>query len=81
MSPGPAEKIIMKPAKSTFFQSYMNTFKLVFGLTFLSLPKTFSRTGWLGGIVLLSMVGALNVLTMYINLIVAERHNKIPSYS
>ena len=57
----------------------MNTVKLVFGNAYLSLPNTFMQTGWLGGIVLLSIVGALN--TMYLNLVVADRHRKIPSYS
>ena len=59
----------------------MNTAKLNFGNAYLSIPNVFTKTGWLGGLVLFSMVGLLNIYTMMQNLLVAERHPTLHSYS
>ena len=67
--------------KSSDFQSWMNSAKLAYGNAYLSIPNVFSKTGWLGGIVLFSLVGVLNIYTMMQNLIVAERYPRLHSYS
>lgn len=59
----------------------MNTAKLVFGNAYLSVPNTFMYSGWLGGIILFSVIGVLNIYTMLLNLIVADRYPNIHSYS
>jgi hypothetical protein len=50
--------------QSSDFQSFVNSCKLCFGNAYLSIPNVFSLTGWLGGIFLMSFVGALNIYTM-----------------
>lgn len=67
--------------QSSDFQSWMNSAKLCYGNAYLSIPNVFSKTGWLGGILLFSIVGLLNIYTMMQNLLVAERHPKLHSYS
>ena len=67
--------------KSSDFQSFMNSVKLAYGNAYLSIPNVFSKTGWLGGILLFSVVGILNIYTMMQNLLVAERHPRLHSYS
>ena len=67
--------------RSSDFQSFMNSAKLAYGNAYLSIPNVFSKTGWLGGIILFSFVGILNIYTMMQNLIVAERHPRLHSYS
>ena len=59
----------------------MNSAKLAYGNAYLSIPNVFSKTGWLGGIILFSVVGILNIYTMMQNLLVAERHPRLHSYS
>lgn len=59
----------------------MNSAKLAYGNAYLSIPNVFSKTGWLGGIVLFTIVGILNIYTMMQNLLVAERHPRLHSYS
>lgn len=50
--------------KSTNFQAFMNTAKLFFGNAYLSIPNTFMFAGVIGGILMFSLVGALNCYTM-----------------
>ncbi len=50
--------------KSTNFQAFMNTSKLFFGNAYLSIPNTFMFAGLVGGILMFSLVGALNCYTM-----------------
>ena len=45
------------------------------------MPNVLSKTGWLGGICLFSGTGLLNIYTMMQNLLVAERHPNLHSYS
>lgn len=59
----------------------MNSAKLCYGNAYLSIPNVFSKTGWLAGIFLFSIVGVLNVYTMMQNLLVAERYPRLHSYS
>ena len=59
----------------------MNSAKLCYGNAYLSIPNVFSKTGWLGGILLFAIVGVLNVYTMLQNLHVAERYPRLHSYS
>ena len=59
----------------------MNSAKLCYGSAYLSIPSVFAKTGWLGGIILFSIVGLLNIYTMMQNLLVAERHPRLHSYS
>ena len=67
--------------KSSDFQSWMNSAKLNYGNAYLSIPNVFSKTGWLGGLLLFSLTGLLNIYTMMQNLLVAERHPRLHSYS
>mmetsp|Transcript_560 Transcript_560/g.751 ORF Transcript_560/g.751 Transcript_560/m.751 type:complete len:310 (+) Transcript_560:71-1000(+) len=67
--------------KSSDLQSWFNSAKLAFGNAFLSIPNVFSKTGWLGGVILFIIVGLLNIHTMMQNLLVAERHPRLHSYS
>ena len=67
--------------KSSNFQAFMNTAKLFFGNAYLSIPNTFMFAGLIGGILMFSLVGALNCYTMIQLLKVAEKHPKIGSYS
>ena len=50
--------------KSSDFQSWMNSAKLAYGNAYLSIPNVFSKTGWLGGLILFSIVGVLNIYPM-----------------
>ena len=59
----------------------MNSAKLCYGNAYLSIPNVFSKTGWLGGLLLFTIVGLLNIYTMMQNLLVAERHPRLHSYS
>ncbi len=59
----------------------MNTAKLFFGNAYLSIPKTFSYSGIVGGILMFSIVGIMNCYTMLQNLIVADKHPEVRSYS
>ena len=59
----------------------MNSAKLAYGNAYLSIPDVFSKTGWLGGIILFSLVGILNIVTMMQNLDVAAVHPRLHSYS
>lgn len=59
----------------------MNTAKLAYGNAYLAIPNVFSKTGWLGGILLFSIVGVLNIYTMMQNLLLAERYPRMHSYS
>jgi len=71
----------MPKAKSSDFQVFMNLFKLYFGTACLCLPFIFSKTGWLGGTILLSFMGVLNRYTMEMMIQVAERHPDVLTYS
>jgi len=53
----------------------------VFGNAYLSIPNVFSLTGYVGGYVLFSVVGSLNIYTMIQNLDLAERYPLTHSYS
>lgn len=59
----------------------MNTAKLFFGNAYLSIPNTFMFSGVIGGILMFSLVGALNCYTMLQILKVADRHPTIGTYS
>lgn len=59
----------------------MVSVKLFFGLSYLSLPNTFSQCGVLGGIVLFSTVIMINAITMLQILKVASEYEGIKSYS
>lgn len=59
----------------------MNTAKLFFGNAYLSIPNTFMFSGLIGGILMFSLVGALNCYTMIQILKVADRHPRIGTYS
>ena len=50
--------------RSSDFQSFMNSAKLCYGNAYLSIPNVFSKTGWLGGIILFTFIGLLNIYTM-----------------
>ncbi len=50
--------------KSTAFQSYMNSIKIFLGNVYLTMPNVFSKTGWLGGILLYSGICVINTYTM-----------------
>lgn len=67
--------------QSSDFQSWMNSAKLCYGNAYLSIPNVFSKTGWLGGLLLFSIVGLLNIYTMMQNLVVASRYPRLHSYS
>ena len=70
-----------KLAKSNNFQSFINMIKLYIGNAYMSIPNTFSYTGFIGGIVLFSVVGAINCYTMLQILYISDRHHGVPSYS
>ena len=59
----------------------MNTAKLFFGNAYLSIPNTFMFAGVIGGILMFSLVGALNCYTMIQILKTADKYPKIGSYS
>ena len=59
----------------------MNSAKLCYGNAYLSIPNVFSKTGWLGGITLMTFVGLLNIYTMIQCCMVAEQHPRLHSYS
>ena len=67
--------------QSSDLQSFMNSAKLCYGNAYLSIPNVFSKTGWLGGLVLFLSIGLLNIYTMMQNLIVAEKYPRLHSYS
>ena len=50
--------------KSTNLQSYMNSVKIFLGNVYLTIPNVFSKTGWLGGLMLYCIVALLNTYTM-----------------
>ena len=59
----------------------MNMVKLYFGNAYMSIPNTFSYTGFIGGVMLFSVVGAINCYTMLLILYISDRHKGVPSYS
>jgi amino acid permease len=59
----------------------MNTCKLFFGNAYISLPNTFLYTGIVSGIILFTVVAALNCYTMLTLIYVSNKYKKIPSYS
>ena len=59
----------------------MNTAKLFFGNAYLSIPNTFMFAGVIGGILMFSLVGALNCYTMIQILKIADKYPNIGSYS
>ncbi len=59
----------------------MVTVKLFFGISYLSMPHTFSHTGILGGILLFSLVIGMNGITMLQLLRTSERYHHVQSYS
>ena len=61
--------------KSSNFQSFMNSVKLFLGNVYLTIPNVFSKTGWLGGIMLYSIVALLNSYTMTQILKVTETYS------
>ena len=78
--PGQRE-VVEKRKQSSNLQSWFNSAKLCFGNAYLSIPNVFSKTGWLGGIILFVVIGMINVYTMIIQLKVAERYPKLHSFS
>jgi len=50
--------------KSSNIQSYFNSVKIFLGNVFLTMPNVFSQTGWLGGMILYSVIAVLNTYTM-----------------
>jgi amino acid permease len=79
--PDADQESIENRKQSSNFQSFVNTCKLVFGNAYLSIPNVFSLTGWVGGIVLFSVVGSLNIYTMIQNLDLHDRYPATHSYS
>lgn len=75
------EKLEQNKKLSNNFQAYMNTAKLFFGNAYLSIPNTFIHTGFIGGLILFVFIGIINCYTMILNLVVADRYPRIPSYS
>ena len=71
----------MKPAISSELQSFTNSCKLFFGNAYLSIPNTFNEVGWLSGMLMFTILAAINWYTMYLQVLCSERHRKIPSYS
>lgn len=65
-----------KMKKSSNFQSYMNSVKIFLGNVYLTIPVVFSHTGWLGGIMLYSVVALLNTFTMTQILEVAHSYSQ-----
>ena len=59
----------------------MNTTKMFIGTGYLSIPNIYASSGWLGGMIMIIIVGALNCITMLQMLKVADLHPKVPSYS
>ena len=50
--------------KSKPYQSYFNSVKIFLGNAYLTIPNVFKRTGWIGGIVLLTVIALLNCISM-----------------
>lgn len=59
----------------------MVTLKLFFGLSYLSLPNTFALSGIIGGMIMLTFVVTLNLITMNQCLEVVKKHPGVKSYS
>ena len=54
----------------------MNSVKVFLGNVYLTIPKVFSHTGWLGGILLYSLIALLNTYTMTTIIEVAAEYSK-----
>ncbi|CDW82702.1 UNKNOWN [Stylonychia lemnae] len=67
--------------KASDFQCLMISIKLFFGLSYLSIPNTFSLGGVIGGTVMLTVVVCLNLITMMQVLSVGNQHPGVKSYS
>lgn len=65
-----------KEVKSNAYQSYFNSVKIFLGNVFLTMPNVFKETGWLGGLLLYSMIAAMNAYTMNQILIVGREYSK-----
>lgn len=59
------------------FQLFMVTVKLFFGISYLSMPNTFSHCGIFGGILLFSIVIGMNGLTMLQLLKTSEQYHHV----
>mmetsp|Transcript_9093 Transcript_9093/g.6443 ORF Transcript_9093/g.6443 Transcript_9093/m.6443 type:complete len:96 (-) Transcript_9093:893-1180(-) len=59
----------------------MNLFKLYFGTACLTVPNIFSKTGWLGGSLLLGVVGIINCYTMWQMIEVVQEYPRVRTYS
>lgn len=59
----------------------MVSVKLFFGISYLSLPNTFSQCGLLGGVLLFTVVILINGVTMLQILKVADYFHDVKSYS
>ena len=59
----------------------MVSVKLFFGISYLSLPNTFSQCGLIGGIVLFTTVLIINGVAMLQILKVADYYRGVTSYS
>ena len=60
------EKDGQQPQLSSSFKSFINSCKIFLGNTFLTIPYVFKHTGWLGGIVLYSVIALFSTYTMKI---------------
>ena len=60
----PQKPILADHNLSTPLQSYLNSVKIFLGNVYLTIPNVFSHTGYLGGIMLYTLVAALNTYTM-----------------
>lgn len=61
MSQGAQER---RGAAPSDFQLFMVTVKLFFGISYLSMPNTFSHCGLFGGMLLFTIVIGMNGITM-----------------
>lgn len=71
--------------KSKPYQSYFNSTKIFLGNAYLTIPNVFKRTGWIGGIILFSVIALLNCISMSMVMKAAQKKstltNKISSFS
>jgi amino acid permease len=70
---------------SSDFQIFANNIKIFLGNIYLTMPSVFNKTGWLGGILMYSMIAALNTYTMTSMLkvvdVIAAKKGEVKSYS
>ncbi len=52
----------------------MNSAKMIFGNIYLSITRVYTLTGFVGGYLLYTVVGSLNMYTMFLMIELAERY-------